>query len=84
MTPAQRSLRARVAAFALHSQGGTNTAPAFAARMRKLEERVDPDCQLTAEERGRRARLLLRSEMAALALKSSRARSRRPSAPEAA
>lgn len=76
LSPRQRSLRARAGAFALHAQGGTNTAPAFAARMRKLEDRVDPDRVLATEERARRAQLQLRSDMAVLALKASRARSR--------
>jgi hypothetical protein len=50
--------------------------PAFNARMRKLEDRVDPERVLPVEERARRAQLQLRSEMASLALKASRARSR--------
>lgn len=74
MNAAQRSLRARAAAFAMHAMGGTNTRPAFEARMRKLEDRVDPDRTLTPPERAKRARQLLRADMTALALRSSLAR----------
>ena len=82
LSPTERRLRARAAAFALHAQGGTTTTAAFAARMRKLETQVDPDGSLTPDERARRVRLALRSQMATLSLKASRARGRH--GPEAA
>jgi hypothetical protein len=74
LSPEQRRLRARAAAYALHAQGGTNTRSAYAARIRKLEDRVDPDRALTVAERARRVDFAMRADMAALALKSSRAR----------
>jgi hypothetical protein len=80
LTPAQRSLRARAAAYALHAQGGTTTAAATAARLAADERAVDPEGTLPPEERARRARLYRRSRMAALALRSSILRSRRPAA----
>lgn len=66
----------------MHARGSTNTGPAFAARMRHLEDRVDPDRTLPADERARRAEHALRAQMSALSLKASRARMRR--SPEAA
>lgn len=81
LTPAQRSIRARAAAYALHAQGGTSTGAAFAARMAKLEDRIDPERVLTPEERARRVRLALKAQMATLALKASIARSRKRTAP---
>lgn len=77
LTPEQRKLRARAAAYSMHAAGKTNTRPAFAARMAKLEAEVDPDGRLAPDERKRRAHQLLKARMAALALKASRARSRK-------
>lgn len=77
LTPAQRSLRARVAAFALHSRGGTSTAAASRAFLARFEAAVDPDGKLTPEERARRARLALKAHMLTLSLKASRVRYRR-------
>jgi len=77
LSPSQRTLRARAAAYALHAQGGTNTKAAYAARIAKLEDRVDPGRSLTPEDRARRVRQAMRSDMAALALRASRARSRK-------
>jgi len=76
LTPAERRVRARVAAFAMHAQGGTNTAPAFAARMRRLEDQVDPERRLPPDERARRVRQALRSQMAALSLRSMRVKNK--------
>lgn len=72
----QRSLRARAAAYAMHAQGSTNTAPATRAAVARFEQQVDPDHVLTPEVRARRAGQALRSHMAGLALKASKARSR--------
>lgn len=84
MTPAQRSLRARVAAYALHAQGGTSTKAGTSAFLARFERQVDPDGRLSPEERSRRATFARKAYMGSLALKASRARSHRPAAPEAA
>lgn len=77
LTPAQRSLRARIAAHALHAKGGTNTKPATAAFLNRFAREVDPDGILSPEERARRAAHARTSYMQSLALKASRARSGR-------
>jgi hypothetical protein len=64
-------------ANALHGQGKTNTAPAFAARIAKFEAQADPDGVLSPEERRRRAGYLMKADMQRLALKSSRVRGAR-------
>ncbi|MFI6307457.1 hypothetical protein ACIBCH_36700 [Amycolatopsis thailandensis] len=76
MSADQRSLRARVAAHALHAQGKTNTGPARAAMQAKFENQVDPDGILPTAERARRAEHARKAYFAALALKSSIARSK--------
>ena len=76
MTPAQRTLRARIGAFSLHAQGGTNTAPARAAFLAKFEAEVDPDKVLPAVERLRRAEAAKRAHFSRLALKAAQKRSR--------
>lgn len=76
LTPAQRALRARAAAYALHAQGGTSTKAGTAAFMSRFERVVDPEGVLAPEERARRARLALKAHMTALALKASRKRQR--------
>lgn len=74
LTPAQRVVRARAAAFAQHAQGRTNTGPATVAQIVRFERQVDPDGTLAPDERARRARLAQRAHMTLLALRSSRAR----------
>lgn len=74
LTAAQRSLRARAAAHALHAQGGTSTKAGTAAFLARWSRQVDPDGILTAEERAKRADHALRAHMSSLALKASRAR----------
>jgi hypothetical protein len=82
LSPSQRSLRARVAAYARAAKYGPEiTNAAWLGRMRKLEAEVDPGGTLSPEERQRRAHALLRSQMSALSLKASRARSRKKAAP---
>jgi hypothetical protein len=82
LTPAQRTLRARVAAYARAAKYGPEvTRPAFTGRMAKLAAQVDPEGVLPDWERQRRATALLRSQMAALSLKASRARSKKKPAP---
>lgn len=83
LSPSERTLRARAAAYALHSQGGTSTRAATTAFLRRFEDQVDPDRSLDEAERARRAAYARRSYMTLLALRSSRAR-RRPANPEAA
>ncbi len=78
LTPEQRSLRAKAAAFALHAQGGTSTAAGTQAFLARFEREVDPDGLLAPEERARRAAFARKSHMARLALKASRARHRPP------
>ena len=78
LTPAQRTLRARVAAYARAAKYGPEvTRAAYSGRMAKLEAQVDPDGTLSDIERQRRAYALMRSQMSALALKASRARSKK-------
>lgn len=55
MTPEERSQVARLAAHALHAQGGTNTAPARKAFMSRFEREVDPEGVLDPKERAKRA-----------------------------
>lgn len=77
LSPSERRLRARAAAYALHAQGGTSTTAATAAFLARFERQVDPEGALAPEERARRAEHALKAHMSALALKACRARSRR-------
>ena len=74
LTPAERTLRARIGAFSLHAQGRTNTAPARKAFMERFEHEVDPKGVLPKEERQRRAQAAKKAHFAKLALKSARKR----------
>ena len=76
LTPEQRSLRARVGAYALHAQGGTSTKAGSAAFLARFDREVDPNGILASDERSRRAEFALRAHMAKLALKASRAKTR--------
>ena len=78
LTPSQRTLRARAAAYALHAQGKTNTGPATVAQLARFERQVDPDGALPPDERARRAEYARKSYMTNLCLKASRARRARP------
>lgn len=75
-SPALRSLRARMAAYTLHSRvsGVEHTAPARRAFIDRFVEEVDPQRELPDEERQRRAHLALRAHMNRLALRSASAR----------
>jgi hypothetical protein len=77
LTPEQRSLRARCAAYAMHARGGTSTAAGTRAFLACFTRRVDPDNALAPDERARRAEYALKAHMSRLALKASRARSRK-------
>jgi hypothetical protein len=74
LTPAERSLRARIAAHALHAKGGTSTAAGTAAFLGGFDRQVDPDGILPPDERARRAAHARKAHMSALSLKASRAR----------
>jgi hypothetical protein len=80
LTPAERSLRARLAvhtSWAHTSDPSARTAPARRAALERFERQVDPDGTLKPAERARRAEQAMRSHMARLALKSAQARRRR-------
>jgi hypothetical protein len=72
--PSDRALRARLAAHALHAQGGTNTAPARKAFLDRFERQVDPDGSLDPAVRAKRAEHARKAYFLALALKSAKAR----------
>jgi hypothetical protein len=74
LTPAQRTLRARIGAETMHAQGKTNTGPARRAFHDRFEREVDPDGILSPEERAKRADHARRAHMSRLALASARAR----------
>lgn len=78
LTPEQRVLRSRLAAYQLHAthdpkETTKKAREAFAAR---FEREVDPDGVLSPEERARRADAARRAYFTRLALRSSRARRR--------
>jgi hypothetical protein len=75
LTPEQRTLRARLAAYRLHAAGKTNTAPAREAFAARFYAGIPDD--LPQAERDRRAAWARKAYFAELALKSSRARSRK-------
>ncbi len=74
LSPTERTLRARAAAFALHAQGGTSTGAATAAFLHRFEVQVDPHGTLPPEVRARRATFARRSYMASLGLRAAKAR----------
>jgi hypothetical protein len=80
LTPSQRSIRARIGAYALHATGGTSTAAGTRAFLSRFEAQVDPTGTLAPEERARRATLARRAYFARLALASSRARTKKAAA----
>jgi hypothetical protein len=76
MTPGERTLRARAAAYEMHAKHGSQKAAikGQAALLAKFERQVDPEGRLTPEERRRRALHARRAHMARLALASARSR----------
>ena len=85
LTPAQRTLRAQIGAYALHSQhdGAEITAAArHASQVTRFERQVDPNRELSEEERARRVEHARAAYMRSLALASSRARAARKAAKE--
>jgi hypothetical protein len=80
LTPAERSLRARLAvhtSWAQTTDRAARTAPARRAALQRFERQVDPDGTLNPAERRRRAEQAMRAHMAGLALQSAQARRRR-------
>ena len=79
LTPAERSLRARAAAYRLHSLYDSRqlTAHARAAFEQRFARQVDPDGVLPEAERQRRAECARKAYYSALAAKSARARRNR-------
>ena len=72
LSPAERSLRARLAAYAMHAQHDTRrtSANGRAAFLARFEADVDPDGRLDPEERRRRAEHARSAYFARLALAS--------------
>lgn len=80
LTPAERSLRARLAvhtSWAQTTDRAARTAPARRAALQRFERQVDPDGTVNPAERRRRAEQAMRAHMAGLALRSAQARRRR-------
>ena len=73
LSPAERTLRARLAAHAMHDSRHTS-APGRAAFLARFEADVDPDGRLDPEERRRRAEHARSAYFARLALASVAAR----------
>lgn len=82
LSPAERSLRARIGAYAQHAQHDPRetTHVARATFLARFEQLVDPEGSLAPDERARRAGAARRAYFTRLALSSSRARSGRASA----
>jgi hypothetical protein len=78
MSPAERAMRARIAAFALHAQRDPRetTRAGREAFIARFENDVDPDGTLPEAERRRRAEAAKKAYFTALALRSARARRR--------
>ena len=76
VSPTERSLRARLAAYAMHAQHDSRdtSAPGRAAFLARFEADVDPDGRLDPEERRRRAEHARSAYFARLALASVAAR----------
>jgi hypothetical protein len=76
LTPAQRSMRARLAAHALHAKRDSRelTEPARKAFIERFVNEVDPDRQLPERERQRRATHAMREHMTRLSFQSSKVR----------
>ena len=82
LTPEQRSIRARIGAFALHATGGTSTKAATAAMLSRFDREVQEAAAARGEtlapvEFASRVRSARRAHFARLALASSIARSKK-------
>jgi hypothetical protein len=82
MNPNERSNRARVAAFTMHSRHDVRetSKPGRDAFLKRFETEVDPQGRLEPEERMRRAVAARRAYFSKLGAKSARARQERRSA----
>jgi hypothetical protein len=82
LSPAERTLRARLAAHAMHGRhdARATTAKARAAFLARFERQADPEGLLTPAERERRAQQLRSAYFARLALASAKARRARRAA----
>lgn len=79
-TVKMRSMRGRIGAYeswARTPDRSARTWPARKAAFERFERQVDPDGELTAEERAKRAEWARKAHMQRLALKSAAARQRR-------
>jgi hypothetical protein len=76
VSPAERSLHARMAAYAMHARHDSRqtSAPGRAAFRARFERQVDPDGRLDPQERARRAELARRAYFARLSLAAAQAR----------
>jgi hypothetical protein len=76
LSPAERSLRARLAAYAMHARHDARrtSANGRAAFLARFERQVDPDGRLDPEERRRRAEQARRAYFARLSLAAAKAR----------
>jgi hypothetical protein len=76
LSPAERSLRARLAAYAMHARHDARrtSANGRAAFLARFEREVDPDGRLDPEERARRAEQARRVYFARLSLAAAKAR----------
>jgi hypothetical protein len=79
LSPAQRTLRARIGAHKLHASRDSRelTAPARAAFLDKFRRQADPESKLPVAERERRALQLRKAYYAQLAFRSSKARTKK-------
>jgi hypothetical protein len=86
LSPAERSLRARLAAHSMHARHDAQetTTAAGAAFLARFEAEVDPDGVLPPDERRRRAEHARRAYFTRLALASAKARRSKRSSGEAA
>ena len=86
LSPTERSLRAKIGAYALHSQYDPRetTRKAREEFLGRFEREVDPDGVLPVAERRRRAEAARHRYFAALAFRSARTRSRRKANKKAA
>ncbi len=85
LSPEQRSQRARIAAYQRWSKEdpAANAARGQAGLLARFLREVDPDHQLSEEERQRRAECARRAHMSRLAFRASKAKARKPDEGEA-
>ena len=79
LSPSERSLRARIAAYSKHAKYDPreSTLPARSAFLARFEDEVDPNRELPEAERIRRAEAQRKAYFARLAFKSAQARRKR-------